>query len=273
MSKINLKKDFKDGDPLYGEDLNNNFGVIEAAYEKTTEDYEDISADVASRQWQESNTPVSFYKGTTNQVNSRNIIEGQILYDVETGRNYLDANGERVSTGASTVINSMDGVETNLAPSVKAVKTFTNNKITTDMTVDTKEQAPSVTTIKNYVANNFQTKGEILWTNENPSDAFKAQSLTLSLNKYSYYGVVYLNKTTENLCYNTGKIPKGRAFRMFDIYVSSGSKIGACSRNVTYTNETTLTFEDAQYYTITANSLQTDNTRLIPLFVIGYNEI
>ena len=167
MANVVLKKDFRDGQFLYGDDLNNNFKVIEAginanednlqgvidqAQEDLRNELEEITGE---RGWDWNNNSgerVTFYKGDTNQVNEKPISNGQLLYDITTGETALDTGGKRVTTGAGNVlavsdeeptnpgtkvwikpnelqkvdstevIDSLEGNETNLAPSVRAVK-------------------------------------------------------------------------------------------------------------------------------------------------------
>ena len=142
MARAILKKDFKDGDKLYGQQLNNNFGTIEAAL--------DAMNKIA---WQDDpDESVTAFRGTTEQIQSQPIIDGQLLYDISTGETYMDYNGERVSTGSGNtihigadtpeneatqiwidptepvtnigteVVNSLDGDETYMSPSVHAIK-------------------------------------------------------------------------------------------------------------------------------------------------------
>lgn len=167
MANVELKKDFKDGQFLYGDDLNNNFKVIEAginankdelsnyifaASEELKKDLIDIT-EQRGWDWENSNGErVTFYKGNTNQINNYESRSGQLLYNTETGETYLDDNGELILTGSGNilkvseeeptnpgtkvwinpnelqkvdsteVIDSLEGNETNLAPSVRAVK-------------------------------------------------------------------------------------------------------------------------------------------------------
>lgn len=167
MANVELKKDFKDGQFLYGDDLNNNFKVIEAgvnsnlnelsnyifaASEELKEDLMEITAQ-RGWDWENSNGErVTFYKGNTDQINNHIGPTGQLLYNTETGETYLSSNVGRILTGSGNilkvseeeptnpgtkvwikpnelqkvdsteVIDSLEGNETNLAPSVRAVK-------------------------------------------------------------------------------------------------------------------------------------------------------
>lgn len=139
MANVNLKTDFKDGEFLYADQLKNNFEAIQAALNA-------MNAIV----WQDNADKVVTFRGTTEELMNRGIIDGQILYDTSTGESYIDYEGRRISTGSGNaihigedaptnestqlwidedsinsmgteVINSLDGNETTMAPSVAAV--------------------------------------------------------------------------------------------------------------------------------------------------------
>ena len=80
MANVELKTDFKDGEVLFGEQLNNNFKAIKAALEAANK--------IA---WQDNlDDEVVAFKGTTEEINRRAIINGQLLYDIEKGISYID---------------------------------------------------------------------------------------------------------------------------------------------------------------------------------------
>ena len=139
MANVNLKTDFKNGETLFDYQLNNNFKAIEAALEA-------MNAIV----WQDNADKVVTFRGTTEELMNREIIDGQILYDTTTGESYIDYEGKRISTGSgnaihigdteptnastqlwinedelagvgSEVVNSLEGNEERMAPSVAAV--------------------------------------------------------------------------------------------------------------------------------------------------------
>lgn len=139
MANVSLKKDFRDGDKLFAQQLNNNFSAIE----------EGLKGDNKII-WQEKGTEVKFYKGNTPQVAERPIEDGQLLYNTDTGETALDDNGERIVTGSGNVVavggeqpenlatklwieqdslatlgtevvDSLEGNQTNKAPSVASV--------------------------------------------------------------------------------------------------------------------------------------------------------
>lgn len=126
--------------------------VIEDAITRLDAELEAITAD---RGWDwNGGDRVTFFKGTTTQIADQDIKDGQLLYNTETGETALDDNGERITTGSGNVVvvddyepenpatklwinpdevpqsmgtevvNSMSGNETNMAPSVAAVKAY-----------------------------------------------------------------------------------------------------------------------------------------------------
>ena len=153
MANVSLKADFKDGDKLFAQQLNNNFNAIMAAL-----------AAMNKIVWQDDpdDTVVTF-RGTTEEINNRDIIDGQLLYDTSTGETYIDYGSQRISTGSgnaifigeneptnaatqlwidptemlnvigSEVVNSLEGDEPNRAPSVLAV----NNALDTITEIET----------------------------------------------------------------------------------------------------------------------------------------
>ena len=141
MSNVNLKTDFKNGDKLYAEQLNNNFELIKEAFAKGA------TGDVV---WQDGTT-VKFRRYVTTDIQQLPILHGAIIYDIQKGRNYIDYDGKRIQVGSagnevivgeaseitedtkliieqdfidnigSEVVNSLEGNETNKAPSVSVV--------------------------------------------------------------------------------------------------------------------------------------------------------
>lgn len=140
MANINIKTNFVDGEKLFAQQLNNNFKTIQ----------EGMNADNKII-WQDGEE-VLFKRYVTNDIESLPILDGSIIYDVEKGRHYIDYNGARIQVGSAgkevlvqdnepteednkiwidtdfvntmgtEVVDSLDGDETNMAPSVRAVK-------------------------------------------------------------------------------------------------------------------------------------------------------
>ena len=160
MAKISIKTDFKDGDKLFAVQLNNNFKTIQEAWDTANGIvWQGISSDF-----------VMMFKGTTEEIEKRDIEDGQLLYNTETGETFLDTDNKRVNTGSGTVvaiqeeeptndatklwinpddgiqtigtevIDSMHGSEKVFAPSVDAVKKYVTNAIDEEHTYSTTEQ-------------------------------------------------------------------------------------------------------------------------------------
>ena len=49
-------------------------------------------------------TPVRFTRGTTNEINRVKIVDGQLLYDTQTGKMYQDVGSRRISIGGGTAL-------------------------------------------------------------------------------------------------------------------------------------------------------------------------
>lgn len=137
MSKISIKKDFKNGDTLYDVDLNNNFSVIEAGVNANEENLDNVIKDAelrlqkelenitADRGWDwNGGNRVTFFKGSATEVEEQPIKDGQLLYNTETGETALDDNGERINTGSGNVVVVSDTQPTNEATKdwIKPVK-------------------------------------------------------------------------------------------------------------------------------------------------------
>lgn len=140
MANINIKTNFVDGEKLFAQQLNNNFRTIQ----------EGMNADNKII-WQDGEE-VLFKRYITNDIENLPIVDGAIIYDIEKGRHYIDYNGKRIQVGSSgkevlvqdtqpieednkiwiesdfvnnmgtEVVDSLDGDETNMSPSVRAVK-------------------------------------------------------------------------------------------------------------------------------------------------------
>ena len=103
------------------------------------------------------------------------------------------------------------------------------------------------------------SKPVVLWTNSSPSSSFSNQAITLLSSDYNYLEIYSFQQNTGTLLCPLLKLKKGYGGKL--ITKASGS---ICDRNVSYTNETTLTF-DKCYVGSTEN-----NAYLIPYQIIGY---
>lgn len=110
MSKISIKTDFADGDKLFSSDLNNNFRVIQeginaneanlqSVIDKAIIDLDaELEAITANRGWDwNTGERVIYFRGTAAELAQREIINGQLLVNSDTGAFYVDTGGRRIS--------------------------------------------------------------------------------------------------------------------------------------------------------------------------------
>lgn len=292
MSRVILKKDFTDGQKLYGQELNNNFGTIEEALDGTTKKYEEIVDDVIDRRWQsdEDEPTVKFYRGNTTEINNKEKEDGQILYNTSTGETFLDNNGTRIPTGggttiaiqeeeptnpatkiwinpeeiaktvASNVIDSMDGDSHTLAPSVHAAKEYIDNKITNDTEPSLEDKAPSVKAMKNY-ANSLQPV--LLWTNPEPSSSMGDTNINIDLSKYHYIEIEFFTDTSMGTtCFAKGKVGSNMDLISFT---------GLSSKY--YIRTVFITLSQAQVKRAADPGVEFVDTKNIPYKIYGYKII
>lgn len=100
MAKVSLKTDFKNGEKLYDEQLNNNFKAIKAALEALN-----------TISWADTPELLTIFRGTEEEVAAREIIDGQLLCDLTNGVMYADFNGERIFTGGKPGPQGEQGIQ------------------------------------------------------------------------------------------------------------------------------------------------------------------
>lgn len=112
-------------------------------------------------------------------------------------------------------------------------------------------------------------KGQILWTNPHPTSNFAAQSITLSSSNYDIYEVIYSSEASGSLSgvLNTSRSIKGYG-TVLETINPAGSLTPIRVRNVNYVSDTSLSFSTG--YSSNAYPLPSDNSKCIPLYVIGY---
>jgi hypothetical protein len=131
MANISIKKDFKDGDKLLAQQLNNNFSVIEAGVNANEANLENVIQDAEGRlkaelenitadrgwDWNEGDR-VTFFKGSEEEVKNQEVKDGQLLYNETTGETYLDNEGKRIVTGSGNVVSVGSEQPTNTATKI-----------------------------------------------------------------------------------------------------------------------------------------------------------
>lgn len=253
MANVSLKTDFKDGEKLFGQQLNNNFSVIKAALEA-----------VNKIAWQDDpDDSVTAFRGTTEEINQRDIIDGQLLYDTTTGETYIDVGSQRISTGSGNAIHIGSDTPSNPSTQIwidpneplQAIGT----EVTNSMEGTESNKAPSVQAVKNYI----NSKMQILWTNPNPTQEIsETTNISLASSDYDMIEIYYVQETNKQDLMYSIKILKGKSTRM-RISTTDGSNI---YRGMTYLSDTSYRI-DLPYSDV---SLPNINSLAIPVYIIGY---
>lgn len=165
MANVSLKTDFKDGEKLFGQQLNNNFSVIKAALEAMNKIV-----------WQDDpDDSISAFRGTTEEINQRDIIDGQLLYDTTTGETYIDVGSQRISTGSGNAIHIGSDTPTNPSTQIwidpNEPLQLIGTEVVNSMEDTESNKAPSVQAVKNYIDNIYSTdevKTNKIWINNEP---------------------------------------------------------------------------------------------------------
>lgn len=100
MANVSLKTDFKNGEKLYDEQLNNNFKAIVAALKGLN-----------TISWADTPELLTIFRGTEEEVAARPIIDGQLLCDLTNGVMYADFNGKRIFTGGKPGPQGEQGIQ------------------------------------------------------------------------------------------------------------------------------------------------------------------
>ena len=188
MSKISIKTDFTDGEKLFAQDLNNNFLVIQAGINANEEHLQEVidkaiieldkqlEEITADRGWDwNGGDRVTFYKGNAQAIEDREIINGQLLYNTDSGETALDDNNTRIVTGSGNVVSVSEEEPTN--PSTKIwIKPSKMARYAASYVVDSMEgtdtdKAPSVNAVKEYVKEIYSTnevKTNKIWIDGKP---------------------------------------------------------------------------------------------------------
>lgn len=259
MANVSLKTDFKDGEKLFGQQLNNNFAVIKAAL------------DAANKiVWQDDpDDSVTAFRGTTEEINQRDVIDGQLLYDTSTGETYIDVGSQRISTGSGNAIHI--GSDTPSNPSTQIwidpnePLQLIGTEVTNSMEGTESNKAPSVQAVKNYINSRMQ----ILWTNPNPSNSFSSQTIVLSSDDYDEIGIYYYDyRLSKGMQYIRAK--KGESIRLITTFWYD-SKIYIANRKIDFTTSTSVAIDNATGIETGAITIPVvANDQCIPIYFVGY---
>lgn len=246
MANVNLKTDFKDGEKLFGQQLNNNFAVIKAALEA-----------VNKIAWQDDpDDSVTAFRGTTEEINQRDVIDGQLLYDTTTGETYIDVGSQRISTGSGNAIhigsNTPSNPSTQLWVDPNEPLQAIGTEVTNSMEGTESNKAPSVQAVKNYIDNIYSTdevKTNKIWIDNKPiyRKMYEFSNISTGDTKYTaldidnlyrivnWSGSVETNETARS-CFVSGIIPYVH-YQLGNIYVANTGRetINSISVIIEYT--------------------------------------
>ena len=213
---------------------------------------------------------VLFKRKTSQQIEELPIEDGSLIYNVENGKTYMDYGNDRIQTGgnaetmiaiteneptdediklwiptnvsntkASEVVDSLDGNQTNYAPSIRAVNEAMHN-----------------------------ISGTILWTNPNPISDFAEQEITLNDDDYDLLEWIYLDDKNVG-GYSSIKNPKGTNAKLNSLFTYEGNVYNG-NRICTYQSDISYLVGASVGYSNSNNSTQVSTSQCIPIYIIGY---
>ena len=202
MANVNLKTDFKDGEFLYADQLKNNFEAIQAALNA-------MNAIV----WQDNADKVVTFRGTTEELMNRPIIDGQILYDTTTGESYIDYLGKRISTGSGNAIHIGETEPSNPSTQIWIASdelVSVGSEVVNSLEGNQERMAPSVAAVKNYIY------GDILY--EDTQGSIGNIELNDNVSNYSFIEIYFMDN---NGRHNSTKIdsPNNKVALLFGAYI------------------------------------------------------
>lgn len=120
------------------------------------------------------------------------------------------------------------------------------------------------------ISEEIKNVNKIIWTNSNPTSAFSGQTINLneSLNNYDAYSIIFVKSSSGSQRYfNSGLIPVGYGTILG--YLAGGVYFYRPISEIV--SGSTITFEDGETVSTQTGTTTADNTRVIPLYVIGHN--
>ena len=164
-------------------------------------------------------------------------------------------------------INANSSVSTSnkiQATDMNEIKTVVNSNATLMGDVST---LTGSTDIVDYLLD--KTYSQLLWTNPNMSNAFSGQDVTLSSSSYDELEIIYYNWNSQKY-FSSTKAKKGDNLSL-QCMIRNGTYGYIGVRNVTYVNDTKLTFSDS-YTLVDGNqfSTATNNQWNVPIYIIGH---
>lgn len=169
---------------------------------------------------------------TNSDVDNLDFDDGSFIVTAE-GKTYIDYGDSRIAIGG-TPDTEMSDISTN---------TVENN------------------VIKEYVDDNFQSSGKILWTNPNPTVDFPQQDITLSSSDYDILDFYFKSSKGNNYMLHNRTL-KGYSAILFSVSVAQSPYVQR--RYADYVNDTTYNIKGME------GAWGGDEGNLLPMYVIGY---
>ena len=181
----------------------------------------------------------------SNNINTINFEDGAFII-TKDGKSYVDFDDERVPI-AGTPDDEMDDTSRNTVEN-KVVKEYVDD---------------SIATAKNDMS--IKIGGKIIWTNQNLTSNFGAQTITLneSLDNYDMYEILVAQSTSNTRLMSTGRIPVGHG-----TIISYNTSSYLYRPTGTIVNGSTIYFEDGK--AVVSGTVSLANDSIIPAYVIAY---
>lgn len=174
------------------------------------------------------------------------------------------------TTDKTSVVNAVNEVNAKAVNNTSNIATNTNDIATINGNMGnlsnliTDDKTSLVNAINEIDNKEIGITGHILWTNPNPTNSFSPQNITLSSGDYDELTIFYKKTNNENKL-DSIQIIKGYGTDLE--HIDSGTLF---SRNVVYLSDTSYQFYDGKILLPGSSSPTNDNTRCVPIYIIGY---
>lgn len=218
---------------------------------------------------------VLFKRRTTAEIEDLAVEDGALIYNTDNGKTYMDFEDERIQTGgnADTIIST----ETT-EPTDEDIKLWINpdkvtptgaSNVVDSMDGTQTDKSLSVNAVKNYVRET--STGFLLWTNPSPNSTMSANTeINLSSSDYDMLEVIFKRTNTQTSWYSTGKVPKGIDIPLDCTSTSSDTYAWVRSRSLQYQNDTKFKSIAPAIQFVNNNAHTVENGACIPVYIIGY---
>lgn len=114
-----------------------------------------------------------------------------------------------------------------------------------------------------------EEKGTVLWTNQDLTQAFNSQTISMDLTDYDVFDIIFAHDTYSTNKLNSIRIIKGEG-DLFNGNVTNAAKMEMADRGFSIT-DSGIQFYDCYYCTLAGQTVATANIRNIPYKIIGYD--